>query len=908
MDETGVGALRCEYRSDPLGLDVARPRLMWKLLTARRGARQTAYQVRVASTAQRLAAGEADLWDSGRVESDQSVHVAYAGAPLPSGQRAWWRVAVWDETGARAESEPASWEMGLLARGDWQGEWIGAALVGGPRTSVPCPYLRKEFRVEGPVAAARLYATALGLYALTLNGRRVGADELTPGWTDYATRVQYQTYDVTGLLRRGANAWGAILGDGWYCGHVGWFGRQRYGERPRLLAQLVLTYADRTRQTVVTDGTWKTAFGPLLQADLLMGESYDARQERTGWDEPGFADAGWAPAERFPDPGVALVAQRGPTVRRTQELTLPAAPVAAGAGPAAAYIADLGQNMVGTVRLKVKGPPGTTIRLRYAEALRDGPGAAPPGGGLYTESLRSALQTDFYTLKGDPAGEVWEPRFTFHGFRYVELTGWPAAEAGPPGRDALTGIVLHSDTPPTGAFRCSDPLVNQLQRNIDWGQRGNYVDVPTDCPQRDERLGWTGDAQVFVRTAAFNRDVAGFFTKWARDVADSQSARGAVPMFVPNSGLGGADGGPAWADAVLICPWTMYLCYGDARLLEEHYGTFVRFLDYLQATSQEGLRCYAGYQGFQGFGDWLALDGSAARDGATPKDLIGTAFYAHSARLLSRIAAVLGKEADAERYEALFRAVRAAFQRRFVTPAGLVTGGTQTAYVLALHFDLLPEALRAPAAEALVGDVRERGWRLSTGFVGSPYLPHVLTAAGRLDVAYRLLQQTAWPSWLYAVTQGATTIWERWDGWTRDRGYQTAAMNSFNHYAYGAVGAWLYQVVAGIEVDPARPGYQHAVLRPRPGGALTAAAGTLETVYGRLESDWHLDGGVFRWHVAVPPNATATVYVPAPGGAAVTLDGRPPEEVEGVTPGGRDDAGAVYEVGAGDYRFAAPYG
>jgi alpha-L-rhamnosidase len=890
--------LRCEYLTNPLGIDIARPRLSWELRDERRGARQSAYQIRVATDEAALHKDAADLWDSGQVASDQSVHVAYAGEALSSGQRAWWRVRVWDAEGQPGEwSAVAWWEMGLLERTAWRGQWIGAMLAGGPYTTSPAPFVRTRFTLDRPVAWARLYATALGLYEPHLNGQVVGGDVLTPGWTDYAIRVQYQVYDVTHLLRQGENVLGVVLGDGWYCGYVGWHERQQYGDRPRFLAQLAITFEDGSTQTIATDVHWKATYGPILESDMQMGESYDARRELAGWDAPGYDDARWLPVEPFADPGIELNAMRGPTVKRIQEIQPIAEPREIRQWPISKWIFDLGQNMVGRVRLKISGAAGTTITLRHAEML-------DPDGTLYTTNLRRARQTDHYTLKGS-GEEIYEPRFTFHGFRYVELSGYPAA----PMRETITGIVLHSDTPPTGTFECSDPLINQLQHNIQWGQRGNFVDVPTDCPQRDERLGWTGDAQVFTRTAAFNMDVAGFFTKWTRDLEDAQSPEGTYPMVVPNPGLAGKDGGPAWADAGIICPWTIYQCYGDTRLLEERYDSMQRFVGFLAETSRDGIRCFSEYEGYHGFGDWLALDGSEGREGATPKDLIGTAFFANSARLLGRIANVLGQREDAERYEALFQDARRAFQARFVTPSGLIAGGTQTAYVLALHFDLLPERARATALDALVRDIERRGMHLSTGFVGTPYINWVLSDAsrGRSDIAYALLRQTTWPSWLYSVAQGATTIWERWDGWTHDKGFQDPGMNSFNHYAYGAIGAWLYAVVGGIDLDPERPGYKHIIMRPRPGGDLTRTAAELHSIYGPIRSAWALDAerGLFDWRITVPANTSATVYVPAAASAVVREGGVPAGEAPGVSLLRREADAAVYEVAAGEYHFTA---
>ncbi|MGC8781143.1 MAG: family 78 glycoside hydrolase catalytic domain [Anaerolineae bacterium] len=889
-DQLRVTQLRCEYLTNPLGLGMPAPRLSWVLESNRRGERQTAYQIIAASSPEKLAGDEADVWDSGKVASAETCHVRYAGPTLASRQRVWWKVRVWDGDGEpSAWSEPAWWEMGLLARQEWIGRWIGGPLKGGPRSSCPAPFLRKGFRLEQEVRFARLYVTALGLYEVEINGQRVGRDIFTPGWTDYKKRVQYQVYDVTDLLQAGENAIGAILGDGWYCGNVAAFGRQLYGDRPRLLAQLEITLADGRTMTVATDDSWKVAYGPILEADLIMGEAYDARLEFPGWSTAGFDDGSWWPVQVFPDPGIELSPMRGQPVRRQEELKPIAAPRQFRGWVSSKWVFDLGQNMVGWVRIKVRGPAGATVTLRFGEMLN-------PDGTLYTANLRTARATDYYTLKGD-GEEVWEPRFTFHGFRYVELSGLPGEVTA----DAVTGVVVHSDAPLSGAFECSDPLVNQLQHNIQWGQKGNYLEVPTDCPQRDERLGWTGDAQVFIRTGIFNRDVAAFFTKWQRDLADAQSPEGAFPMVAPS--VLGPDGGPAWADAGIICPWTVYQCYGDTALLAEHYDSLARFIAYLEQTSQDYIRSYEGYPGFPGFGDWLALDGSGLTDGGTRKDLIGTAFFAYSARLMGRIAAALGKAAVAERYAQLFENVRAAFQKRFVTPAGLVAGATQTSYVLALHFDLLPPALRPVAVDQIVRDIRRRNNHLSTGFVGASYLPFVLSEGGRLDVAYELLFQKTWPSWLYAVTQGATTIWERWDGWTHDKGFQDVGMNSFNHYAYGAIGEWLYRVVAGLDLDPDRPGYAHIVIRPHPGGGLTHARAAYDSIRGKIVSGWRVADGLLTLEVTVPANTTATVYMPTADPGQVTEEGG----MAGVTFVRPEEGRAVYEVGAGSYVFRAPW-
>ncbi|MBK8139365.1 MAG: glycoside hydrolase family 78 protein [Chloroflexi bacterium] len=908
---THITKLTTEYRRNPLGIDITRPRFAWQLASDRRASRQSAYQVTAASQPHLLVEGTPDLWDSGRIDSDQSVHVTYAGPVLRSRQRVYWRVAVWDDTGQANQSEIAWFEMGLLESGDWRAHWIGTPFSGGPRSSFPVPQLRKTFNLAGDVASARLYVTALGVFDCSINGQPVGEDVFAPGWTDYRQRVQVLTYDVTQLVHRGENAMGALLGDGWAVGYLGWLNRQNYVDRPQLLAQLEVTFTDRSTQTLISDESWTYHFGPITHSDFMAGEAYDARREIAGWDTPQVSPPQAMPVVTFQHPTLKLVAHNTPTVRRIEALVPAKDPVDRSSMGRKRHLFDLGQNMVGWVRFKGSAPVGKTIMIRFSEVLN-------PDGSLYTTNLRSAQATDYYTFKGS-GEEVWEPKFTFHGFRYVEIEGYP----GPVTRDTITGIVVHSDMEQTGKFECSDPLLNQLQSNILWGQKGNFVDLPTDCPQRDERLGWTGDIQVFVSTAAFNMNVAAFMTKWAQNVADAQNPDGSVPSVVPYATDVPKDGGPAWADAVIICPWTIYQSYGDVRILEENYGPMSRFMDFLITASPGYIRCMPDYEGWPGFGDWLSINAN------TPRDLIGTAFLAYDARLMAQIAAVLGKSDDAARYQKLFENTKAAFADRFlagsavplasVTPSqirremddadrlsrgnlqvvdyGTVTSDvfnvdlftpTQTAYVLALYFDLLPEALRAPAVSELVADLDRRGMHLSTGFVGSPYLNHVLSGGGRLDTAYALLNQKTWPSWLYAVTQGATTIWERWDGWTQESGFQTPEMNSFNHYAYGAIGDWLYKTVAGINTDPSAPGYKHAILRPQPGGGLNFARASLDTLYGTLVSDWKLDGGVFEYTLIVPANTTATAHLPHDG--RITLNGG------AVT-------GRVHELAAGTHKF-----
>jgi alpha-L-rhamnosidase len=884
-----VEALRTEYAANPVGIDERSPRLSWELRSTRRGTMQSAYEVRVARD--QAALGGVPLWDSGRIASEGSTFRAYGGPPLESGRRYAWQVRVWDDAGrASAWSAPAYWEMGLLRPEDWRARWITPDLAEDTTRSNPSPMLRRAFSLDGRIASARLYVTSLGLHEVEIDGRRVGDRLFTPGWTSYHNRLQYETYDVTDLVAPGPNAIGATLGDGWYRGHIGFAGKRNvYGSRLALLAQLVVRYADGRVQTVGTDTAWRASTGPIVASDIYDGETYDARLAKPGWSRAGYDDRAWSGVRPLePVPNATLVAPQGPPVRRAESLT----PVKVFRTPDGRTVYDMGQNMVGWVRLRVHGPRGTTVTLHHAEVLdRD--------GNLYTENLRAAKATARYTLAGD-GEETFEPHFTFFGFRYVSVEGLPE----PPAPDAVTGVVIHSDMPRTGTFATSNALVNQLQHNIEWGQRGNFLDVPTDCPQRDERLGWTGDAQVFSRTAAFNRDVNGFFAKWLGDVAADQAPNGVVPHVIPDvlSAKGDVQGGSSgWADVAVVVPWNLYQSYGDARLLERQYPSMRKWVDYERAQAGDSLLWRTGWH----FGDWLSFATTRADypGATTDKDFLATAYFAHSTDLLARSADALGKAEDARRYRALFDSVRAAFAREFVTPSGRLTPNTQTAYALALGFGLLADSLRPIAARRLAADVRAMG-HLTTGFLGTPELTRALSDHGHLDAAYALLLNTRYPSWLYPVTQGATTIWERWDGRRPDSTFQDPGMNSFNHYAYGAVGDWMYRVVAGLDMDPSAPGYRHALLHPQPGGGLSSARASLHTPYGELASSWTLAGDDFTLDARVPPNARATVRLPGASLAAVTESSRALAAAPGVGHAAQDGDDVVVEIGSGDYRFA----
>ncbi|MFQ3668838.1 MAG: family 78 glycoside hydrolase catalytic domain [Fimbriimonadaceae bacterium] len=782
-----------------------------------------------------------------------------------------------DENGVESGwSAPAWFERGLVDESHWQARWIGLVLEADPGVAGPAPHLRRLFEIEDkPVSQARLYATARGVYVAEINGRRVGDDALRPGWTDYHRRFPYQTYDVTDLVRPGRNAVGLIVADGWACGQVGLANRNQYGQYPAVMARLEVTYLDGTQTVVVTDGQWRGSSGPVLRADLLQGEHYDARLEMPGWSTADFDDASWRPVFSTDRGHVPIVAQTQEPVRVVEEIR----PVGIAEPEPGVFIFDLGQNMVGWVRLTVAGPAGTEITLRHAEML-------DADGSLYVTNLRTAAQTDRYVLKGSGT-EVWEPRFTFHGFRYVEVRGWP----GKPGLDAVVGRVATSDTPPNGTFSCSHPMVNQLQHNIRWGQRGNYLEVPTDCPQRDERLGWMGDAQIFIRTATHNADVAAFMTKWMEDVADAVSPCGAYPNVAPNVARDGVgwEGAPAWADAGVIVPWTIFRVYGDRELLARHYPLMRNYVERVHRLNPDLIWRHGGGPNF---GDWLSIEAD------TDKVLLGTAYFALSTGLVAAAAAELGYAEDAARFSDLRERIAAKFRETYVRPDGSLSNPTQTSYVLALQFGLLPPDQVAPAVENLVSDIGARGGRLSTGFVGVGHLLPTLADHGRADVAYHLLLSDEFPSWGYEIKHGATTIWERWDGWTHDKGFQDPGMNSFNHYAFGAVGEFLYRYVAGIDLAEDSAGFRDLVFRPRPGAGIDAASATFRTACGLVESSWAIDDGQIRYEVRVPANSKATIWVPTRAADSVrveTAGGRPPTRI--------DEADGAVRYGAGPGRF-----
>jgi alpha-L-rhamnosidase len=878
--KTSVTGLRCEYLINPLGINVQKPRLSWRIESNETNVRQTTYEIKVEITANSLSNRKNLIWSSGKVTSEQSVNVDYKGPALKSSTRYYWQVRIWDNKGKVAEwSTPAWWETALLDHKEWKAEWIVASNKSGEdhRPS----YFRKEFACRKKVLSARLYITSLGLYQVFLNGKKIGSDLFTPGWTSFNKRLQYQTYDVTNLLRS-ENAIGAIVGDGWYRGNIGGkVQRNYYGDQLALLAQIEILFNDGTRQLVKTDNSWFSGNGPIVTSDIYNGETYDSTVDISGWDKWGFNKDFFVPVMIDDHPKNTLVSSNSYPVRAISTIK----PQKIIITPKGETVFDMGQNMVGWVRITAKGE-GKPIILQFAEVL-------DRNGNFYIENLRKAKATDLFIPKGDQI-QTFEPCFTFHGFRYVKVENYP----GKPDMNCIEGIVIYSDMPQTGMFTCSDSLINQLQSNIQWGQRGNFLDIPTDCPQRDERLGWTGDAQVFVPTASFNYDVAPFFTKWMLDLAADQLPDGKVPDVVPDvrSGRGSST---AWADASIIVPWTIYQAYGDTRILENQYASMKAWVGYMtQQAGDDHL-----WTGDAHYGDWLAFATTKSDypGATTDKDLIATGYYAYSTNLLAQIAKILGKNEDTEKYNGLARKIRAAFCHEYVTPAGRLVSNTQTAYALALTFKLLPEDLISKAASYLAEDVKKMG-HLTTGFVGTPLLCQALSDHGYSDLAFMLLMRKEYPSWLYPVTQGATTIWERWDGQKPDGSFQDMSMNSFNHYAYGAIGDWLYRYVAGIASDPEVPGYKHFYLKPHPGGGLTSASATLKTMYGTIQSEWNVVNDKINYICSVPPNASATISFEHTDAKDILVNDQPLLATKTVALTNNGEKVKI-EVGSGKYKF-----
>ena len=899
--------LRCEYRTNPLGIDATTPRLSWELQAEERGQRQTAFQILVASSENKLATEAGDLWDSGRVQTDRSIQIEYGGKPLVSRQRYYWAVRVWDRDGKSSGwSKPASWSMGLIQPGDWKASWIGIespksvevppaaaateknaslALAQHSEENEGCAvpsYLRKSFQIEKPVRRATAYVTALGLYELRLNGTRVGDQLLAPEWTDYRKRVQYQTFDVTKQIQQGANVVGVILGNGWYCGNwQHWKSKLKpiYGRSPCAKVQIEIEMDDGTVSSIASDASWRgTSDGPLRMSGIYEGETYDASREMPGWDTSHFDDSAWQTVTESAPACGPLVWQRGEPIRATQVYK----PVAITEPKPGIYVFAFDQNIAGWCRFQFRGKAGSAIELQHGE-MRN------PDGTVFTGNLcvisQHRAQLDRYTFRADGV-ETFEPHFTYHGFQYVEVRGL----ATKPDLDSLTGVAFHSDCPEVGHFTCSEPLLNRLALNILQSQRANYMGVPTDCPQRNERCGYTGDAQFFMKTAVYNMNVAAFFNRWLVDVCeDSQLPDGHFADHAPTFGPGN---GPniGWADAGIICPYEIYRTYGDTRIIREHYVAMKRYLDWLRKSSADHL-----FTGRVGNGDWLNTGGGATNP------VIGTAYAAFDFRLMAEMADAIGKKEDANAFRRDAAQFSEAFSKAFITPDGGIKDCSQTGYALAFTMGLVPGALKQKAGECFLGEMQRFDWHPRTGFIGTPRLLPALHLAGKDDTAYRALLTKTTPSWLYPVSVGATTIWERWDGW--DGIHPRGGMNSLNHYAFGSVGEYLFGMIGGIQ--PELPGFQKIRIEPVIREGLTWATTSYASVHGTIATAWRKDGETLTLDVTIPANTTAMVFVPAKTADDVMESGKPTSQSRDVQFLRIENGAVVYDVNSGHYSFTS---
>ncbi|MFS0778117.1 family 78 glycoside hydrolase catalytic domain [Neobacillus sp. 3P2-tot-E-2] len=884
MIDIKVGALTCEYRTNPLGIDIKKPRISWKFQSDRRGTLQTAYQIQVSPNQENFTE---ILWDTGVVLSDESIHIEYSGPELNPRTRYFYRVKIWDNFDRESNwSETAWWETGLLDPEEWQAEWITPE----PKEIDPLTesifLLRKEFTLKTGISSARIYGTGVGLYELFLNGDRVSDELLAPGWTSYHKRLQYQTYDVTAQLQDGSNAIGIMLADGWYKGNlVRENNRNIYGDRRAAFFQIHVTYNDGTEDVIVTDTTWKASTGPILFSEIYHGETYDARLEQEGWSQTDYNDVDWADTIIQEMPITQLVAQENVPTRVTEVLK----PIDSFVTPSGDTVIDMGQNMVGRIRFKVSAPKGTRIVLKHAEVL-------DKDGNIYFGNLKFAKQKVEYITKGSGA-ENFAPHFTFQGFRYVKVEGYPGQEKGLP-LENFVGEVVHSDMEPAGEFECSNPLVNRLHQNIVWGQRGNFLDVPTDCPQRSERLGWTADAQVFIQTALFNYHGGSFFTKWLRDLKADQLPDGNVPFVIPN--VEGGVGSAAWGDAATIIPWTVYQTYGDKRLLLEQYDSMKAWVEYIR---RQGKNEYLWNTGFH-FGDWLALDAKEnSFVGATPKDLIATVFYAYSTRILRDAAEVLGKFDEVQVYSDLLNNIIDQFNHEFVSPSGRLVSPTQTAHIITLMFDMVEGKAKERTAHELNELIIQNDYHLNTGFVGTPYICFALSKGGYHETAVKLLMKEDYPSWLYQIKKGATTVWEHWDSIKPDGSFWSDQMNSLNHYAYGSIGNWMYKVVAGLDMDAASPAYKRIKIEPKFAGiSFTHAKASYESMYGKIRSSWHLTQDEVEIEVEIPANTTAEILLPNARLSEVREGNQP--LISGNIPAySESKEGVRLTVGSGSYHF-----
>ncbi|MFC4219493.1 family 78 glycoside hydrolase catalytic domain [Flagellimonas marina] len=888
--------LRTEYLTNPKGITVTNPRFSWLIEGNGRNRSQLAYQILVSSSKKKLEEDQGNIWDSGKVSSHDTNQVVFAGDDLISNTDYFWKVKIWDESNQESEwSEPAHWSMGLLNFSDWHGQFISHD-VGYDTTDKydslylpPARYLRKSFQITKKVKRATVYSTALGLYELRLNGEKVGDDYFAPGWTDYNERLYYQTHDITNSIKQGDNAIGAVIADGWYAGYLGYAllvrldkVREFYGVNPSFMGQLHIQYEDGTEEVLATDSTWKSNEGPIREADILMGEKYDARLEHSGWDTPGYDDQDWKTPKVYTYPDGKLEAHPGSLIKNIERLK----PVKMTEPEPGTYVFDLGKNFAGIAELKVEGPAGTEVRLRFGEILKR-------DGNIQTENLRLARATDTYILKGEGV-EVWQPKFTYHGFQYVEVTGYP----GKPSLDAITGIVLSSIKTDASAFKTSNEMNNTLYENIKTTQAANFFDIPTDCPQRDERLGWTGDAQTYMRSATYNADVSAFMTKFLVDLDDAQRWYGAYPNFAPFPYSRPNQYSPAWMDAGIIIPYNMYKVYNDKRILEFMYKGMEKFMEFQADASTDFIRPGGG----NNWGDWLAVDEE------TSKGYIGASFYGYDAKLMAEIAEVLGRTQDAQKYRTLFDNIKKAFSEKYILPNGRTTEDTQTTYALALYFDLFPENLAEKGAARLAEKIEKNNFKFSTGFLGTKHVMLALSKYGYHDLTYKLFKQTEYPSWGYSVENGSTSIWERWNSYTKNDAENSdlnAKMNSFSHYAFGSVAEWMFLHAAGIDTEDG--GYRNIRIKPVISKQVDFINGSYKSINGTIASSWKWQGNKVLMTVKIPVNTKAKVHIPIEKVSDLREGNKKIAKVPSIKVVASTEKEAVLEIGSGTYSFSFTY-
>ncbi|MFX0065595.1 MAG: family 78 glycoside hydrolase catalytic domain [Candidatus Hermodarchaeota archaeon] len=908
--------LRCEYLENPLGIDEKHPRLSWKLKADHRGAKQTAYQIQCASTPN-FDLSSSLIWDTGKITSDQSTHVEYKGRELKSRERIYWRVKVWNELNEASEwSEVAWWEMGLLDIKEWKAKWIDPEEDINPKEFQPAPYLRKEFQITGLIDSARLYITAHGVYEVWINGKRVGNQYFTPGRTCYDKRLQYQVYDVSSMIQEGKNTLGVILGDGWWRGSLGAGSRRNVnGERLALLAQLYLNKNDQTEQLVITDESWKcTSDGPIIQSDVKEGEVYDARKEIKDWNKSNFDDSHWNNVKIVDYPYNVLIASMGLPIREKEQFK----PIKIINTPVGETVLDFGQNIAGYVEMRLDEtiPSGTNITLIHGETLDE--------HGNFTQKNIMFLggkeyQKDIFIHNG--VLTAYKPHFSVKGFRYVKIEGYPK-EIDP---QKFTAIAIYSDMEQTGDFQCSNNFINQLVKNIRWSQKGNFLDIPTDCPTR-ERSGWTGDAQIFTFAGSLLMNIAPFLSKWMKDVAASQKPNGMILNIVPPEAmLRMLEGSAGWIDANIIIPWTIWKIFADSKILSVQYDSMKALVEYQRHRAQKihRIRKYnplnwskrkreklrnmwdTNYH----WGEWseasvtshVRLQLGVIKRLIVSEPEVATAYYAYSTRLFSEIASHLGKEDDAQLYRTLSEKATQAYQQTYLKK-GRIKSKRQARFVRPLALGLVPKEYEQTIADQLAELVKHQGYCVGTGFLSTPFLCEVLDQYGHLDTAYRLINQTSQPSWLYAVNKGATTIWESWHGMNEDG----KPFESLNHYSYGAILGWLFKTVVGIKPDLTMPGFKHFYLDPQPGGGLTQAEGTFDSMYGIIKSSWEIDPddpSKIHYQFIIPPNTSATVKMRNTKVRDINTDGKELTALKEITELQEHEDSVEFMLRSGEYSF-----